>query len=94
MNRLLLIAAALLALATPSHAIYTECTVKKDTDTLNRSQTRVPHDDANFGIGTLGPSLRWPCWARKRPGVACRPIERSAQDAASALNFNATPLMQ
>ena len=32
--------------------------------------------------------------ARKRPGVACQPIERSAQDAASALNFNATPLMQ
>jgi hypothetical protein len=36
MKHLLMIAAALLAFATPSHAIYTECTVKKDMDVVNR----------------------------------------------------------
>jgi hypothetical protein len=36
MKRLFLIAAVVVAFATPSHAIYTECIVKKDTETLNR----------------------------------------------------------
>jgi hypothetical protein len=32
----LLAAAVVVAFATPSHAIYTECTVTKDTETMNR----------------------------------------------------------
>jgi hypothetical protein len=36
MKKLLLSVAIVVAFAPPSHAIYTECTVKKDTMTLNR----------------------------------------------------------
>jgi hypothetical protein len=36
MKKFLLAAAVVIAFATPSHAIYTECTVKKDMDIVNR----------------------------------------------------------